>query len=124
MLSKEIKDLQFVKIQGEDLSVENIGIVLCRSEAECIAYIGFADMEDNFGTWEQPFDKLVVLNEEEIREKLLVIAENKRKYPYFIIQLNDIEELSSYHIEEDDYIKNIRDTNDICLYCKELKVQQ
>lgn len=90
--------------------------------SEKTACLMLADMDGPFGTWEKPLNDFYEVDEATIRNNLAIIAQNKDKYKYFIIQLNDIKELKDYHIEEDDFLKNVRANNDVCLYCAEVEV--
>lgn len=113
--------LQFAQSTGE--GIEGFGIIN-DFVSDKVATIMYVDMDESFGCWEQEFDKLEEVSEETIREKLAEISKRRQEFPYFIIQLNDIEVLSEYHIEEDDFIKNIRKTNDVCLYLEDEKLKE
>lgn len=110
----KLNGLEFVQIKG--MGLEGFGIVSCEANTEESAYcLMTGDMDEDFGTVEIPVSDIELIDEVAIRTNLNEISNNKGMYPYFIIQLNDIEELKEYHIEEDDFIKNIRNTNPICL---------
>jgi hypothetical protein len=73
------------------------------------------NLQNNFGVYDSTYDKLDVISEEDIQQNLNTIANDVPTFVYFIIQLNDIPELSSYHLPENDFIANVRATNDVCL---------
>jgi len=73
----------------------------------------FEDMDEDFGTTNIELDLLRPASNDDIHKRLSEIHAEYKEYPYFIIQLNDIETLSDYHLEENDYIKHIRATNEV-----------
>jgi hypothetical protein len=117
MKTAEIKGLQFVQQKG--LEVQGFGIIAEAMDSIQTAHVMTADMDENFGVLELSYDKLEVMNEEQVRNTLEEIAQDIPSYVYFIIQLNDIPELSAYHLPENDFIANVRATNEVCLYWKE-----
>jgi hypothetical protein len=130
MEKKEVKENQFIQLKGEGL--EGFGIVACEGYgtdkdengvSEQTACLMLGDMNEDFGTWDNPLSRFEEVDEVTVRANLAIMAEDKEKYRYFIIQLNDIPELKDFHIEEDDFLRNVRTTNDVCLYWAEQKAQ-
>ena len=103
------KKLQFA--QEKENGLNGFGIIndVYLSKTATPTYnIMMAEMEETFGTWDVEEDKLQPLTEEDIRSNLNQIAQQEEKYVYFIIQLNDIPDLSNYHIEESEYVRSVR----------------
>ena len=103
-------------IRGKDIEgVAGLGIVMDITKyhgieelrGQDVLHVVTADVDDSFGVIEVPFENAIELSESEIKECLNEIAENQEKYPYFIIQLNDVQELINYHIEANDYVEEI-----------------
>lgn len=123
MKTEGIKELQFVQQVG--LKLEGFGIVADADSTH--ANIMFADMDSDFGTIELSLEKFKPIhNEADIRSSLKEIEKDSKKYAYFIIQLNDIPELKDYHIEEDDFVANIRksQSNSECQKLDEKIIQE
>lgn len=117
-MEKNLKDLQFVQVKGEGL--EGFGIIACKETSEEPAFcLMLGDMDEDFGTCTISVSEIETVDEDTIKKNLAEISKDKEKFAYFIIQLNDIPELKEYHIEEDNFLKDIRKTNEVCLYCKE-----
>lgn len=83
------------------------------AEEATVMNLMLVDMPDDFGTFNVEVNEMRTVDEEEIRTNLAHIADRYEEFPYFIIQLNDIEALASYHIEENEYLHNIRKTNEV-----------
>lgn len=113
MKTQEVETLQFVQQKG--MGLKGFGIVAEFFSNNKMAHVMTADMEENFGVTDLSFNDFDVVEEEAIRTSLKEIEEDIPTYVYFIIQLNDIPELSAYHIAENEFIANVRKTNDVCI---------
>lgn len=113
MKTQEVKSLQFV--QQKNLGLRGFGIVEESFEQYQTAHVMKADMPEDFGITELSFRDFDVVGEEAIRFSLQEIENDISTFVYFIIQLNDISELSAYHIAENEFIANVRKTNDVCI---------
>lgn len=121
MKTAGIKALQFVQEKG--IGVQGFGIIAEAFPSSNMAHVMTADMEENFGIAELTYDQFEVISEEQVRVALEEISKDIPTYVYFIIQLNDIPELSAYHLPENDYIANVRSTNEVCLDWEEHKAK-
>ena len=100
---------QFVRIKGS--GTEGFGIIEgFEADGQSVDLMN-AEMADDFGVWSIALTEIEHVTEAEIKETLAEIESRYEEFPYFIIQLNDIEELSEYHIQENDFIKHLRETN-------------
>lgn len=104
----------FVKVKNID-GVAGLGIVMevtknsFKSEnGEDIALVVLSEVTEDFGVDEFKLDEVTVLSDEEVKDMLNEVAENQEYYAYFIIQLNDIPNLSEFHIDESEYVKGVR----------------
>ena len=107
----KIKELAFVRGAGK--SISEFGIVAELDAHRDIAYVMTADMEENFGVSEMNLSDVNLIKDEDIKGCLEEIKVNAEKFPWFIIQLNDIEELKEYHIEENLFVKKCRNSVDV-----------
>ena len=109
------KELQFVQVIDGGLPL--VGIIADFNaeppETAKTVNVMFAEMPDDFGTYNIELEKLKILSDHEIRERVELIGAEYEEYPYFIIQLNDIEELSEYHLPENEFLREIRTTDEV-----------
>ncbi|PLS19278.1 hypothetical protein CVD28_02375 [Bacillus sp. M6-12] len=117
MKTGEIKRLQFVQQKG--FGLEGFGIVADVDDKCTEVQVMLADMDEDFGVTVLPYSDLEIVSEVDVKKNLEVISKGIASFVYFIIQLNDIPELSNYHLPENEFIANIRATNEVCLYWNE-----
>lgn len=106
----KFEQLQFV--YDESAGIRGLGIVhdiITRKGKEPSYNVMYVNMDEDFGTWDTDEKDLSPLTEEEIRAKLNEVLEQTNSFGYFIVQLNDIPQLSDYHLEESDYVKGLRE---------------
>ena len=102
----EIGQYDFVKLWTSD-DICTKGFVF-EVDAPDRYFVALYDMDAQFGLWEFDEERLETMTEEEIERFLEDVKYTQKDCPYFIITLNDIPELSKYHIKESSYVKHIR----------------
>lgn len=107
-------------VQEKDNDINGFGVIadILRgsNDQKPNYHVMFADMPEDFGVIERNETELLPLSDEEIKEKMAYIHNHVEDFVYFIIQINDIPELSEYHLEEDDFIKEKRAEAEAELY--------
>lgn len=109
-----MKNNTIIRIKGIN-GAEGLGIVMDTTKhhgieelrGQDVLLVVTADVDDSFGVIELPIEDAIELTDKEIKEALKEVAENQEKFPYFIIQLNDIQELNEYHIKASDYVEEL-----------------
>ncbi|GAB6546913.1 hypothetical protein [Bacillus luti] len=102
----KFKELQFVTTYGRE-----IGIIANLEKGVVATYwanVIWEDIDEDYGCRHLQLESIWPMTEKEIKKGLKKIKKNYMEYKYFIIQLNDLKELSKYHIKENLYVQQAR----------------
>ncbi|MDX5808473.1 hypothetical protein [Bacillus cereus group sp. BfR-BA-02730] len=97
-----LKDLQFVTTNGTD-----VGIIFDYYKDTHVTLIHENSNSDSPFLDVKDID-VRPMTVDEIKKGLERIKQNFEQYAYFIVQLNDINELDEYHIEENEFVQQVR----------------
>lgn len=101
------KKLGFVFLKPYE-TTEDIGIVLDLNQEESRVKVATLDMGANFSIKEVSLNEVMTLPKIVIKSILGDISRNQKRYAYFIIMLNSLDDLREYHIKENQDLKEIR----------------
>lgn len=110
-MHQELKQNDFVLCKSdfyEESDIFNFGIVSQTPSSNLVSVV-YSDTDETFNTFETDIKYLKKLNSHDVAKHLAQISVHYKSHPFFIIYLNNNKELSRFHIEENDYIKEVRE---------------
>ncbi|MFJ8528458.1 hypothetical protein [Bacillus sp. NPDC094106] len=97
-----LKELQFVTTNGTDIGV------IFDFDGDTHVNVMHEDIDNDFGCLSFKDKDVRPMTANEIKKALERIEANFKKHAYFIIELNNIDELEEYHIKENEFVQQAR----------------